>query len=90
LPEHAELARLKDRAGRGRVDLVAADTAVSDLELEQVKAESDLEPVRERLARNQRRIADGSVPDAKALSSMVARWTTSRSGSATWRTPNSR
>ena len=51
---------------------MAADTAVSDLELEQTKAESDLEPVRERLARNQRRIADGSVPDAKALSSMVA------------------
>lgn len=51
---------------------MAADTAVSDLELEQTKAESDLEPVRERLARNQRRIADGSVPDAKALGSMVA------------------
>ena len=50
---------------------MAADTAVSDLELEQAKAESDLEPVRERLARNQRRIADGSVPDPKALSSMV-------------------
>ena len=45
---------------------------MSDLELEQAKAESDLEPVRERLVRNQRRIADGSVPDAKALASMVA------------------
>ena len=45
---------------------------MSDLELEQTKAESDLEPVRERLSRNQRRIADGSVPDAKALASMVA------------------
>ena len=72
LPEHAELARLKSEHTAVRSDLVAADTAVSDLELEQTKAESDLEPVRERLARNQRRIADGSVPDAKALSSMVA------------------
>ena len=72
LPEHAELARLKSEHAAVRSDLVAADTAVSDLELEQTKAESDLEPVRERLARNQRRIADGSVPDAKALSSMVA------------------
>lgn len=72
LPEHAELARLKAEQGAVGSDLVAADTAVSDLELEQAKAESDLEPVRERLARNQRRIADGSVPDAKALSSMVA------------------
>jgi predicted nucleic acid-binding Zn-ribbon protein len=72
LPEHAELARLKAEQAAVRSDLVAADTAVSDLELEQTKAESDLEPVQERLARNQRRIADGSVPDAKALSSMVA------------------
>jgi uncharacterized protein len=72
LPEHAELARLRAEHAAARSDLVAADTAVSDLELEQTKAESDLEPVRERLVRNQRRIADGSVPDAKALSSMVA------------------
>ena len=72
LPEHAELARLKTEQAAVGSDLVAADTAVSDLDLEQLKAESDLEPVRERLARNQRRIADGSVPDAKALSSMVA------------------
>ncbi len=72
LPEHAELARLRTEQQSLASDLVAADTAVSDLELEQTKAESDLEPVRERLARNQRRIADGSVPDAKALASMVA------------------
>ena len=72
LPEYAELARLRAEQQSTASDLVAADTAVSDLELEQTKAESDLEPVRERLARNQRRIADGSVPDAKALSSMVA------------------
>ncbi len=52
-------------------DLVAADPAVSDLEREQARAENDLEPVRERLSRNRRRIADGSVGDPKALSSMV-------------------
>jgi predicted nucleic acid-binding Zn-ribbon protein len=72
LPEHAELPRLRAERQALASDLVAADTAVSDLQLEQTKAESDLEPVRERLARNQRRIADGSVPDAKALASMVA------------------
>ena len=72
LPEHAELARLRAEQQSNASDLVAADTAVSDLELDQNKAESDLEPVRERLTRNQRRIADGSVPDAKALASMVA------------------
>ena len=72
LPEHAEIARL--RADRAAVasDLVAADTAVSDLELEQRRAETDLDPVRQRLVRNQQRIGAGSVPDPKALASMVA------------------
>ena len=67
LPEHAELARLRAERAVIASDLVAADTAVGDLELEQSKAEADLEPVRERLGRNQRRIADGSVADPKAL-----------------------
>ena len=71
LPEHAEIARLQAERAAVESDLVAADTAVSDLELEQDRAESDLEPVRERLVRNQQRIADGSVPDPKALASMV-------------------
>ena len=59
------------RKAAASADLVAAETAVSDLEREQERAELDLEPVRERLNRNQTRIADGTVPDPKALSSMV-------------------
>jgi predicted nucleic acid-binding Zn-ribbon protein len=71
LPEHAEIARLQATRDAVASDLVAADTAVSDLELEQARAENDLQPVRDRLVRNQRRIADGSVADSKALGSMV-------------------
>ncbi len=71
LPEHAQLARLREERTAVDSDLVAADTAVADLELEQARAESDLEPVRERLARNQRRIADGSIADPKALAPMI-------------------
>jgi uncharacterized protein len=71
LPEHAELQRLQASAHRLSADRVAADTAVSDLESDQERAEADLEPVRERLARNERRIADGSVPDPKTLASMI-------------------
>jgi uncharacterized protein len=71
LPQHAMVAKLQAERAALSSDLVAAETAISDLELEQEKAESDLDPVRERLARNQARIADGSVADAKALSSMV-------------------
>jgi predicted nucleic acid-binding Zn-ribbon protein len=71
LPQHAVIAKL--RAARATVasDLVAAETRISDLELEQTKAENDLEPVRERLSRNQTRITNGAIADPKALSSMV-------------------
>jgi uncharacterized protein len=71
LPEHTEINELMARKAAASADLVAAETAVSDLEREQERAELDLEPVRERLNRNQNRIADGTVPDPKALSSMV-------------------
>ena len=71
LPEHAELSRLQVEQGSAGSDLVEAETRVSDLELEQERAESDLEPVRQRLARNEKRIADGTVADPKALNSLV-------------------
>jgi len=71
LPEHAEIARLRQVASGLAAELVAADTAVSDLEVEQSNAESDLEPVRQRLIRNEHRIADGTVSDPKALSSLI-------------------
>ncbi len=71
LPEHAEIARLNGERAALASELVASDTAVSDLELEQARAETDLEPVRQRLVRNQQRIANGAVADPKALASMV-------------------
>ena len=71
LPEHAEISRLRSTRSDLASDLVGADTAVSDLEREQEQAESDLEPVRERLSRNQHRVADGSVGDPRALSGLI-------------------
>ena len=71
LPQYAVIARLQTQRATLASDLVAAETTISDLELEQAKAETDLEPVRERLSRNQTRIANGTVGDPKALSSMV-------------------
>lgn len=71
LPEQAELKSLAAEHARVAGDLVGAETEVSDLELAVAKAESDLTPVRERRERNQRRIADGSVGDPKALSTMI-------------------
>jgi uncharacterized protein len=66
LPEHGVIAKLQSRRSALASDLIAAETTISDLELE-----NDLEPVRERLSRNQVRIANGTVADPKALSSMV-------------------
>jgi predicted nucleic acid-binding Zn-ribbon protein len=71
LPEHGVIAKLQTRRSALASDLIAAETTISDLELEQTKAETDLEPVRERLSRYQVRIANGTVADPKALSSMV-------------------
>ena len=71
LPEHAAIAKLRTVGAAVASDLVAAETRISDLELEQAKAETDLEPVRERLSRNQTRITNGAVADPKALSSML-------------------
>lgn len=71
LPEHVEIQRLRSSRTSLASDLVGADTTVSDLEREQRRAEHDLEPVRERLTRNQHRVADGTVGDPRALSSMI-------------------
>jgi predicted nucleic acid-binding Zn-ribbon protein len=71
LPQHAVVAKLRSERASLASDLIAAETRISDLELEQAKAETDLEPVRERLSRNQTRITNGAVPDPKALSSML-------------------
>jgi uncharacterized protein len=71
LPEHAEINALTAAVATNSADLVAAETAVSDLEAEQNRAEAEIQPVRERLNRNQTRIADGTIADPKALSSMV-------------------
>ena len=70
LPEQAALDRLLADSATLESDLVGAQTRVSDLELATERAEADLEPVRQRLVRNDKRIADGTV-DAKSLGSMV-------------------
>lgn len=71
LPETATARTLQAERGRAAERVVAAETVASDLEAEQAKAEADLVPVRERLARNRARVDDGSVGDPKALQGLV-------------------
>lgn len=71
LPEHAAIASAQaERKALGE-QFTATKTRVYDLEREQAKAESDLTPVKERKARNEKRIADGSITDPKQLSAMI-------------------
>lgn len=67
LPEHAAIADGKAERVRLVSDLVAARTRVSDLQQDADKAEADLVPVRERRARDQQRLDDGVVNDAKGI-----------------------
>ena len=71
LPEHALLAERQTRRQALGQELVAADTALSDATAAQVKAEADLAPVRERLARDERTIDGGTLTDPKTLRSMI-------------------
>lgn len=67
LPEHAAIADGKTERTRLVSDLVGARTRVSDLQAEADKAEADLVPVRERRARDQQRLDDGVVNEAKSI-----------------------
>ena len=67
VPQIAELAALDGRAAELRDHEVAVRTAVSDLEREMAKAESDVAQVRERISRDQALLDAGSVASARQL-----------------------
>jgi uncharacterized protein len=66
LPQHAQLAELEARASALDSDLVRAQTALGDVQREVAKAESDVQLVRDRAARDQSRL-DSGVGTAKDL-----------------------
>jgi len=71
LPEHALLAGRQSRRQALGQELVAAGTALSDATAAQTKAEADLAPVRERLARDERTVDGGTLSDPKTLKAMI-------------------
>ncbi|GAB3681455.1 C4-type zinc ribbon domain-containing protein [Actinocorallia lasiicapitis] len=70
LPELAEIASLQGRADELRDRLVDAQTELSDLDREQAKAEQDVDQVRLRADRDQKRLDSGMVTSAKDLASL--------------------
>lgn len=69
LPEHAEVGRLDERLRRIGDRLVAARTVVADVSRELVKAEADVEQVRQRARRDRARLdaGRGSVKELQAI-----------------------
>ena len=67
LPELAEMARLDGLVDALRDGVVRAETEVSDLAREQAKFEKEIEQVRARKARDESRLASGSITASKQL-----------------------
>lgn len=70
LPEHAVIAEGKAARVKLAASLVEVRTRIGDLKLEVEKAESDLVPVRERLARDIKRRDDGLVTDQRGFAAL--------------------
>lgn len=71
LPELARAAELKNQREQLADEVTAAETRVSDLERAQQRAEQDLVPVRERLAKDQERIDSGELSDGSVLADLI-------------------
>jgi predicted nucleic acid-binding Zn-ribbon protein len=70
LPEHAEIESLTKDLTQLRDLLVAAQTEESDCGREQTKAEQDVDQVRQRAARDQKRLDSGAVTSPKDLENL--------------------
>jgi hypothetical protein len=70
LPEHQALKDLTAEKSVVDRQLVTADTEVSDLQREQKKADSDVEQVKQRRARNQQRLDSGQVTSPRDLENL--------------------
>ncbi|PKQ31704.1 MAG: hypothetical protein CVT62_07650 [Actinobacteria bacterium HGW-Actinobacteria-2] len=70
LPEHAAIVDGKAQRATLAASLVEVRTRLSDYKLEVEKAEADLVPVRERLARDIKRRDDGLVTDPRGFAAL--------------------
>src|SRR6202453_2291843 len=70
LPEIASLAQLQSRSAQLKDSIVVAETALSDLGREEVRAERDVDQVRSRIDKDQARLDAGQVGAARELASL--------------------
>ncbi|MBG0818207.1 zinc ribbon domain-containing protein [Planomonospora sp. ID82291] len=70
LPELAEIDELAARVARLATQVIAAETEAGDLAREQSKAETDVDAVRARVERDQKRLDSGQVSSPKDLAGL--------------------
>ncbi|WP_326824260.1 zinc ribbon domain-containing protein [Streptosporangium sp. NBC_01756] len=70
LPELAEIDEISARVARLATQAIAAETEAGDLAREQTKAEADVDSVRVRVERDQKRLDSGQVSSPKDLASL--------------------
>ncbi|MFI6292082.1 zinc ribbon domain-containing protein [Nonomuraea sp. NPDC050790] len=70
LPELAEIDEQTKRFAKLSTDVIEAETVAGDLAREQTKAESDVDTVRTRADRDQKRLDSGAVTSPKDLASL--------------------
>ncbi|GIH47572.1 hypothetical protein SAMN05421833_10747 [Microbispora rosea] len=70
LPELAEIDELSKRLAQVSTQIIAAETEAGDLARDQAKAESDVDAVRVRVERDQKRLDSGQVSSPKDLASL--------------------
>ncbi len=70
LPEHAQVATLEQRDRQLRDEIAALEAREGDLRREQVKADTDVEQVRSRIARDRTRLDTGQVSSPRELENL--------------------
>jgi len=70
LPEHAQVAALEQRDRQLRDEIAALEAREGDLRREQVKADTDVEQVRSRIARDRTRLDAGQVSSPRELENL--------------------
>jgi uncharacterized protein len=70
LPENVELAQLGEHAAKVRDAITIADTNLADLDRDLVRAERDVDQVRVRIERDNQRLDQGQVSNARELESL--------------------
>ncbi|PIF02146.1 MAG: nucleic acid-binding protein [Propionibacterium sp.] len=71
LPLHSEINTRSETRKAVTARLVAANTALSDAQYGLEKSEKDIEPVKQRITRNQGRLDSGEVTDPKTVAGLV-------------------